>query len=119
VRDATAALRRALVCREATDPLVRWVAERAIDQRDPRHGTDVEDISHRAALIAGGAGFDHDRCQLIRLGGPGAFGRKNGHARRDLSRAGGLSPSEFDAVMSHAEQAPPTSRTPSGRGTGP
>ena len=74
---------------------------RAIEHWDPGTGTHVERMSRYARLIAGGAGFDEDRCEVIRLAAQMHDVGKVGLPDAILFKPGRLSPAEFDVVKSH------------------
>jgi putative two-component system response regulator len=76
---------------------------RVIEHWDHETGAHVERMSRYAALIAGGAGFDDDRCELIRLAAQMHDVGKVGVPDRILFKPGRLSPAEFDVVKMHAE----------------
>ena len=111
VREATGDLRRALANLEGAGALIRRVAEgaiqalvRAIGHWDHGTGTHVERMSRYAALIAGGAGFDRDRCELIRVATQLHDLGKVGLPEEILFKRGRLSPAEFDVIKTHAER---------------
>jgi putative two-component system response regulator len=73
----------------------------AIEHWDPGTGTHVERMSRYARLIAGGVGFDEDRCEVIRLAAQMHDVGKVGLPDGILFKPGRLSPAEFDVVKSH------------------
>jgi putative two-component system response regulator len=111
VQDATSYLRGALACLDATETLVTRVAEdglrtllRAIEHWDRGTGSHLERMSRYVALIAGGAGFDADRCDLFRLAAQMHDLGKVGLPHGILCKPGRLSPAEFDVVKTRAER---------------
>ena len=77
---------------------------RAIGHWDHGTGTHVERMSRYAALIAGGAGFDRDRCELIRVATQLHDIGKVGLPEQILFKRGRLNPAEFDLIKTHAER---------------
>jgi putative two-component system response regulator len=107
---ATADRRGSLACGESAAVGVRRPAEatiqallRVIERWDHETGAHVERMSRYAALIAGGAGFDDDRCELIRLAAQMHDVGKVGVPDGILFKPGRLSRAQFDVVKMHAE----------------
>jgi putative two-component system response regulator len=108
MQSVRADLLEAMGCFHSGVPLARRVAEKAIEamlraiaQWDHATGTHVERMSRYAGLIAAGAGFDEERCALIRLAAQMHDLGKIGLPDGILFKPGRLSPAEFDVVKAH------------------
>jgi putative two-component system response regulator len=82
-----------------SSPIEAWL--RAIEHWDHGTRTHVERMSRYAGLIAGGAGFGEDRCDLIRLAAQMHDLGKVGLPDGILFKPGRLTPAEFAVVKAH------------------
>jgi putative two-component system response regulator len=109
VRERTASLAQAVqrltrsenATRRATEETIHRLAA-AAELRDEETGSHIQRMSRYAALLAGRAGLDADRCELIRLASLLHDIGKIGVPDGILRKPGTLTPEEFEAMKEHA-----------------